>query len=148
MVYAVHPVPREDAPRLGVLKCELGGRISDFYEKPQDRETQDRYISRDDPKRPFLGSMGIYLFKIGVLIDMLTNFPSHDDFGIHIIPEAVHSHKVYGYEYDGYWRDIGTIRSFCETNLELACKNPPFNFYDSEHPIYTHSRFLPGSIVD
>ena len=60
---AVHPVPREEAPRLGILKCESDGRISDFVEKPQDRETQDRYISRDDPQRPFNGSMGIYLFK-------------------------------------------------------------------------------------
>ena len=89
---AVHPVAREDAPRLGILKCEPDGRISDFVEKPQDQATQDRLISHDDPRRPFLGSMGIYLFNINVLIDILSYRLRQDDFGIHIIPEAVHSH--------------------------------------------------------
>jgi glucose-1-phosphate adenylyltransferase len=145
---ATHPVPRDEVPRLGILKCESDGRISDFVEKPQDRETQDRFISRDDPERPFLGSMGIYLFKTKVLIDLLTYHPNHDDFGINIIPEAVHSHKVYGFSFDGYWRDIGTIRSFYDINLELASHNPPFNFYDPKLPIYTHVRYLPGSVVE
>lgn len=144
---AVHPVPREDAPRMGILKCESDGRISDFVEKPQDQETQERLISREDPARPFLGSMGIYLFNIGVLIDILTYHPRSDDFGIHIIPEAVHSHGVYGFGYDGYWRDIGTIRAYYETNLQLTAVDAPFNFYDPELPIYTHSDFLPGSVV-
>ena len=144
---AVHPVPREEAPRLGILKCEADGRISDFVEKPQDRETQDRFISRDDAARPFRGSMGIYLFKTRVLIDILHYHPSHDDFGIHIIPEAVHSHKVYGFDFDGYWRDIGTIRAFYEVNLEMTSLTPRFSFYDAKLPIYTHSRFLPGSVV-
>jgi glucose-1-phosphate adenylyltransferase len=144
---AVHPVPREEAPRLGILKCEADGRISDFVEKPQDRETQDRYISRDDPERPFLGSMGIYMFNIQVLVDLLTNRPQHDDFGINVIPEAVQTHKVFGFGYDGYWRDIGTIRSFYETNLQLTSADAPFNFYDAKLPIYTHIRYLPGSVV-
>ncbi|MCL5612281.1 MAG: glucose-1-phosphate adenylyltransferase [Chloroflexi bacterium] len=148
LTVAVHPVPREEAPRLGILKCESDGRISDFVEKPQDRETQDRFISRDDPERPFLGSMGIYLFNTKVLIDLLTYHPSHDDFGINIIPEAVHSHKVYGFDFDGYWRDIGTIRSFYEINLEMASSSPPFNFYDPKFPIYTHVRYLPGSVIN
>ncbi len=145
---AVHPVPREEAHRLGILKCEPDGRLSDFVEKPQDTETQDRFISRDDPQRPLLGSMGIYLFKTQVLIDLLTYHPSHDDFGINIIPEAVHSHKVYGFDFDGYWRDIGTIRAFYEINLEMASSTPPFNFYDAKFPIYTHVRYLPGSVID
>jgi glucose-1-phosphate adenylyltransferase len=145
---AVHPVSREEAPRLGILKCERDGRISEFVEKPQDRETQDRFISRDDPERPFRGSMGIYLFKTRVLIDILRNYPNHDDFGIHIIPEAVHSKKVYGFDYDGYWRDIGTIRSFYEINLEMTSPKPPFSFYDNKFPIYTHARYLPGSVVE
>src|SRR5574341_44190 len=145
---AVHPVPREEAPRLGILKCESDGRISDFVEKPQDRETQDRFISRKSRRFPFLGSMGIYMFKTRILVDLLTYHPSYDDFGINIIPEAVHSHKVYGFLFDGYWRDIGTIRSFYDINLEMASPNPPFNFYDPRFPIYTHARFLPGSIVE
>lgn len=145
---AVHPVPREEATRLGILKCETDGRISDFVEKPQDRETQDRFVSRDDPERPFLGSMGIYLFKTRVLSEILTYHPSYDDFGINIIPEAVHSHLVYGYSFDEYWRDIGTIRAFYEINLEMATANPPFNFSDLKFPIYTHERYLPGSVVN
>jgi glucose-1-phosphate adenylyltransferase len=145
---AVHPVSREEAPRLGILKCEADGRISEFVEKPQDRETQDRFISRDDPERPFRGSMGIYLFKTPVLIDILRRYPGHDDFGIHIIPEAVHSQQVYGFDYDGYWRDIGTIRSFYEINLEMTSPKPPFSFYDNKFPIYTHARYLPGSVVE
>jgi glucose-1-phosphate adenylyltransferase len=144
---AVHPVPREEAQRLGILKCEPDGHISDFVEKPQDRETQDRFISRDDPARPFNGSMGIYLFKTQVLMDVLRYQPSHDDFGIHIIPEAVHSHKVYGFDYDGYWRDIGTIRAFYEVNMEMTLTDSRFSFYDPKLPIYTHARFLPGSVV-
>ncbi len=146
---AVHPLPREDAPRMGILKCGPDGRISEFVEKPQDQGTQDSLISRpEDPERPFLGSMGIYLFNIGVLIDILTYLPRSDDFGIHIIPQAVHSHKVFGFGYEGYWRDIGTIRAYYETNLQLTAVNAPFNFYDPELPIYTHSDFLPGSVVE
>ena len=144
---AVHPVPWEEVPRLGILKCEPNGHISDFVEKPQDRETQERFISRDDPDRPFLASMGIYFFKTRVLTDILTYHPSYDDFGINIIPEAVHSHRVFGYSFDYYWRDIGTIRAFYEINLEMATANPPFNFSDPSFPIYTHERYLPGSVV-
>jgi glucose-1-phosphate adenylyltransferase len=144
---AVHPVPREEVPRLGILKLEPDGRITDFVEKPQERETQDRFISRNDPERPFRASMGIYMFKTQVLIDVLRYQPSHDDFGIHIIPEAVHSHKVYGFDYDGYWRDIGTIRAYYEVNLEMTSTASGFSFYDPKFPIYTHSRYLPGSVV-
>jgi glucose-1-phosphate adenylyltransferase len=144
---AVHPVPREEAPRLGILKCEPDGRISEFVEKPQDPAMHDRLVSHDDPARPLLGSMGIYLFNLSVLKDILMYHPRHDDFGTHIIPEAVHSNAVYGFPYDGYWRDIGTIRAYYETNLQLTTPDSPFNFYDPKLPIYTHARFLPGSVV-
>ncbi len=144
---AVHPVEREEARRFGILKCESDGHISDFVEKPQDAETQDRFISHKNSKRPFEASMGIYLFKTKVLIDLLQNHPDYDDFGINIIPEAVRSHKVYGYHFDGYWRDIGTISAFYDINLEMASSKPPFSFYDPKFPIYSHVRYLPGSIV-
>ena len=145
---AVQPVARGDASRFGILKRESDGRISSFAEKPKDSETQNKFISRDDAERPFLGSMGIYLFNTPVLIDMLTSFPRQDDFGGDIIPEAIKSRQVFGFDFDGYWEDIGTIRSFYETNLKLTDPNPPFNFYDAKAPIYTHARFLPGSIVE
>ena len=92
--------------------------------------------------------MGIYLFKTEVLIDLLTRFPVYDDFGGDIIPEAIKTLNVFGFDFDGYWEDIGTIRSYYETNLKLTSPNPPFNFYDPKAPIYTHARFLPGSIVE
>ncbi|HEY5157064.1 MAG TPA: sugar phosphate nucleotidyltransferase, partial [Anaerolineales bacterium] len=145
---AVQPVPREEAPRLGILKRDQNARISDFVEKTKDPAVQSKFISRDDEKRPFLGSMGIYLFNTQVLIDLLQSNPNMDDFGGDIIPHAIKTCAVYGFDFDGYWRDIGTIRSFYEANLEMTCQNPPFNFYDTERPVYTHSRFLPGSLVE
>jgi glucose-1-phosphate adenylyltransferase len=145
---AVQPVPRSEASRLGILKRETDGHISGFVEKPKDPAIQDRFVSRDDPIRPLLGSMGIYLFKTKVLTDLLTYHLRQDDFGGEIIPEAIHSHVVHGFDFDGYWEDIGTIRSFYETNLQLTSANPPFNFYDPHSPIYTHARFLPGSTVE
>ncbi len=145
---AVQPVSLEEAHRLGILKRESDGRISSFVEKPKDPEIQKRFVSRDDPERPLLGSMGIYMFNTQVLIDLLTNYPRHDDFGGDIIPQAIGSHKVFGFDFDGFWQDIGTIRSFFETNLLLASANSPFNFYDPKLPIYTRALFLPGSTVE
>ena len=146
---AVQPVAREDAPRLGILKREADYRISDFVEKPKTKAGQAPFISREDDKeRPFLGSMGIYLFKTEVLTHFMTDHPDFDDFGADVIPAAIKTHAVYGYDFDGYWRDIGTIRSFYETNLQMTEANPPFNFYDPKQPIYTNSRVLPGSIVE
>ena len=146
---AVQPVARGEASRFGILKVESDGKISSFVEKPKDPEVQKKFISRiHDEERPFLGSMGIYLFKTKVLIDLLTSFPEHHDFGGNIIPEAINSRSVYGFDYDGYWEDIGTIRSFYETNLKLTSPSPPFNFYDPTAPIYTHARYLPGSTVE
>lgn len=141
---AVQPVRREDATRFGLLKRETDGRISDFSEKPKDPQVQSDFISRDDPTRPFLGSMGIYMFNTQILIDLLENTLGHD-FGKEIIPAAIQTQKVYGFDFDGYWEDIGTIRSFYDTNLALTRPDSPFNFYSPQYPIYTRPRFLPGS---
>jgi glucose-1-phosphate adenylyltransferase len=145
---AVQPVSRDEAPRLGLLKRAEDFHISDFAEKPKDPALLDKFVSRTDRRRPFLGSMGIYLFNTEVLIDLLSNNPGLDDFGGDIIPHAIKACNVFGFDFDGFWRDIGTIRSFYETNLELCCQDPPFNFYDTTRPVYTHSRFLPGSTVE
>lgn len=145
---AVQPVYKKEAHRFGLLKQNEEGLITDFVEKPKDKETQDKFISRDDPKMPFLGSMGIYLFKTQVLIDLLKNYPQYDDFGHEVIPFAIKNHKVVGYSFEGYWRDIGTIRAFYETNLELTITDPSFNFYSKSSPIYTHARYLPGSTIE
>ena len=145
---AVQPVAASDASRFGILKREEDGRISSFAEKTADPETQRRFVSRPDAERPFIGSMGIYLFKVRVLLDLLAYHPTHHDFGQDLLPEAIHSHDVYGFDFNGFWRDIGTIRSFYETNLMLATPDSPFDFYDQKFPIYTHARFLPGSYVE
>jgi glucose-1-phosphate adenylyltransferase len=143
----VQPVWRHDVTRFGVLKRdEADGRISRFAEKPKDPDVQKEMISFDDPERPFLGSMGIYIFKTELLFDVLQN-ENLEDFGSDVLPYAIEKLNVFGYVFDGYWEDIGTIRSFYETNLMLAQPNPRFNFFDPEHPIYTHPRFLPGSTV-
>jgi glucose-1-phosphate adenylyltransferase len=145
---AVQPVARKETSALGILKRGSDDRITDFVEKPKDPALLETFVSREDEQRPFLCSMGIYLFNTEVLIELLQNNPGFDDFGGDIIPYAIKNCAVCGFDFDGYWRDIGTIRSFYETNLELTTPHPPFNFYDTQNPIYTHSRFLPGSIVE
>jgi glucose-1-phosphate adenylyltransferase len=144
---AVQPVSVADAGRFGILKRNSESRIIDFVEKPTDPQVLKQVASRNDPQKPYLGSMGIYLFNTEVLTELLSN-PSLDDFGAHVIPNSIKTHTVFGYDYDGFWEDIGTIRSFYETNLMLTEKNPPFNFFDQKFPIYTHPRFLPGSTIE
>jgi glucose-1-phosphate adenylyltransferase len=143
---AVQPVSADDAGRFGILKRDADLRLTDFAEKPTDAGILAALVSRDDPQRPYLGSMGIYMFKTSVLFDLLEN-DSFDDFGGDVIPSAISSHRVFGYDFDGYWEDIGTIRSFYETNLALTRPDSPFNFYETNRPIYSHPRHLPGSIV-
>jgi len=144
---AVQPVPADQASRLGILHRGANDLITNFVEKPKDPKILAQFVSRDDRARPYLGSMGIYLFKTEVLLNILEQ-TTDDDFGGEVIPKAIHTHKVYGYDFEGYWEDIGTIRTFYETNLSLTRPNPPFNFHDLTRPIYTRARFLPGSIFD
>ncbi len=144
---AVQPVLASESSRFGLLKRNTDFRIESFVEKPRDPEILAQFVSRDEPERPYLGSMGIYMFNTSVLIDLLED-TSAVDFGGQIIPNALATHQVYGYDFDDYWEDIGTIRSFYETNLLLAKPESPFNFYDPVRPIYTRPRFLPGSVID
>ena len=144
---AVQPVPKSEAFRFGLLKRDKSMQISNFVEKPRDPQVLAQFVSRDDPERPFLGSMGNYMFNTEVLIELLEN-NIYDDFGGQIIPNALSTHRVYGFDFDDYWEDIGTINSFFETNLKLAQPEAPFNFHDPISPIYSRPRFLPGSVID
>ncbi len=144
---AVQPVASQDASRFGLLKSDPDGRISAFVEKPRDPEIQAQFVSRDDPDKPYIGSMGIYFFNTQVLIDLLES-STYEDFGSQIIPHSLQSQRVFGFDFEGYWEDIGTIRSFYETNLRLTRPDSPFNFYDPVRPIYTRPRYLPGSVID
>jgi glucose-1-phosphate adenylyltransferase len=144
---AVQPVTRAEAPRLGILKTDCGERIIRFAEKPNTESLLEQMISQKNSDKPYFGSMGIYMFKTEVLIEMLEK-SNKEDFGMHIIPQCVDEKKVFGYAYDGYWADIGTIRAFYEVNLEIASRNPPFSLIDEGWPIYTHPRFLPGAQLE
>jgi glucose-1-phosphate adenylyltransferase len=144
---AVQPVPAEEAGRLGLLKRDQDCRITRFAEKPKDPSLLKEMVSREDDAKPYLGSMGIYMFRTKLLIDILES-KSFDDFGGQVIPYAIDQYNVFGYDFTGYWEDIGTIRSFYETNLALTMPNARFNFHDASRPMYSRSRFLPGSIIE
>ncbi len=148
---AVQPVSKNEAFRFGILKRDEDGRITRFAEKPKDPALLEDLVSRDDPESPYLGSMGIYMFRMDTLAEVLNPcYSDHklDDFGGDIIPSMIQKGRpVYGFNFEGYWRDIGTIRTFYETNLELTESYPEFDFYEPENPIFTHPRFLPGSRV-
>jgi glucose-1-phosphate adenylyltransferase len=94
----------------------------------------------------FLASMGIYVFNRKVIAELLDNPLS--DFGKHIIPHAITTRRVFSYVYQGYWEDIGTIRSFFEANLDLVSELPRFNFFDMSAPIFSRPRYLPGSKIN
>lgn len=144
---AVQPVHKDDAIRFGLCKRTPDYHITSFVEKPKDPAVMAEFVSREDPERPYLGSMGIYLFNMGTLIDLMEN-TTFDDFGGEIIPHAIHEKNVFGFDFDGYWEDIGTIRSFYETNLALTDPNPPYDLNDPDRPLYTRARFLPPSSLD
>jgi len=143
---SVHPVSYEDVSGLGILKLDRDNRITNFVEKPKTDEALAGFESGDDPDKPYMASMGIYVFNADFLYDLLER--EGDDFGHDLIPGAITAdHPVHGCVFDGYWEDIGTIRRFYDVNLEMTAPNAPFDFYDAERPIYTHARFLPGSEV-
>jgi glucose-1-phosphate adenylyltransferase len=144
---AVQPIPAEAAPQLGLLKRKGDGLITDFIEKPKEEKVLKKFVSTDDPERPYLGSMGIYFFKTDVLLALLES-SDDDDFGGEVIPKAIHTHKVCGFDFTGYWEDIGTIRAFYEVNLKLASSESPFTFHDPQSRIYSRARFLPSTKVD
>ena len=144
------PVNRQDASALGILKADKDGRITEFMEKPGTTRDISGYRIPDSLKfrkeiegDAFLGSMGIYVFNASAMEKCLDNELA--DFGKEIIPRAIGDCKVNAYVFDGYWEDIGTIRNFYETNLELTALRPKFDFYDENRPIYTHRRNLPPS---
>ncbi|MEJ2633730.1 MAG: glucose-1-phosphate adenylyltransferase [Calditrichia bacterium] len=152
---SVYPVRYDQAPEFGVMNVDKTGRILKFFEKPKTPPDLDKMVvpkeafkefNIDAAGRTHLASMGIYLFNWEVLKELLeTN--EHQDFGKEVIPEAIKTKKVFGYFFDGYWEDIGTIRSFFEAHLDLTAPLPRFNFYDEDKPIFTHGRFLPGSKI-
>jgi glucose-1-phosphate adenylyltransferase len=152
---ATIPVKAADTPALGIMQIDTTGRVTKFLEKPKDPALLEPFklpaeirtkVGAPPGEDLFLASMGIYVFNRKVITELLDNPLS--DFGKHIIPHAINTHKVYSYVYQGYWEDIGTIRNFFEANLDLVKELPRFNFFDMSAPIFTRPRYLPGCKVN
>ena len=143
---AAKPVARAEAGALGILRADVSNRIVEFVEKPGAAPILDKFRAPMCKEERFLASMGIYVFNTPVLEKLLDN--DKLDFGKEIIPGSIATHKVYTYLFDGYWKDIGTVRSFWEENLHFTDRVPEFSFYDQKAPIFTRMRFLPPSKIN
>ena len=153
---SVIPCEAKQASEFGLLKTDESGRIIEFKEKPKGEELLSMQVDTTklglDPneaaRRPFLASMGIYVFKYKQLETFLAQDTKWVDFGREIIPEAIKSGHVQAHMFDGYWEDIGTIGAFYRANLDLTSKIPKFNLYNAEAPVYTRARYLPPSKIE
>ena len=142
---ACKDVQGRDAGRFGIMRAARDGIIEDFVEKPQTPEDLARIRS---PEGNYWASLGIYLFKVKVLKQLLRECRGMD-FGRDVIPYAVKGdYRVSAYPFEGYWEDIGTIRSFFAANLGLACPIPPIDLFDPDWRIYTRPRFLPPTRLE
>ena len=150
---SVIPIPPDAAGEFGLLKVDDAGRIIEFKEKPKGDaleamrvDTTSLGLSADEARaRPFLASMGIYVFKYDKLEEVLAADSTRLDFGKEVIPGSINKYNVQAYLFDGYWEDIGTIAAFYKANLDMASAIPPFNLFDSEAPLFTRARYLPPS---
>ena len=152
---AAKPVDRSEASSLGIMRIDDSGRVKGFLEKPQTDDEIDmvrmspEWIAQQgyEPRgRECIANMGIYLFNRDVLVDVLTK-TDYRDFGKEVFPATVRSKNVQVHMFDGYWEDIGTVRSFYAANLQLAQQSPPFNLYEPGCPIYTRPRYLPPTLI-
>ena len=152
---AALPVGRNEATACGILQIDGEKRVNRFVEKPKEdalleslklTPAMNEQLGVTDGRESFLASMGIYVFNRSIIRELLDNPLS--DFGKHIIPHAINTHRVFSYIYQGYWEDIGTIRNFFEANLDLTTELPRFNFFDMSAPIFSRPRYLPGSKIN
>jgi glucose-1-phosphate adenylyltransferase len=149
---AAQPVSAAEAPDMGILTFTGSGQIAGFEEKPKpDRLTEIGASAPPgtpavplSPDKPFVASMGIYVFSRDVLHEILAADMAVD-FGREVIPHALAAQRVHAYLYRGFWADVGTVRSFFDVNLMLTRRGGPFNFFHPRRPIYTRPRFLPAA---
>ncbi|HOV31948.1 MAG TPA: glucose-1-phosphate adenylyltransferase [Candidatus Hydrogenedens sp.] len=150
------PVGRSSAPQFGIMQLNSEGMVHRFVEKPKDDEVLNQLtkppslfdefgISAEE--KPYLASMGVYVFNADVLIRLLREHLEWVDFGKQLIPGALSKYRVYAHIFDGFWEDIGTVRSYYDVSIAMTYDNPPFEFHDPEQPIYTHRRALPGARI-
>jgi glucose-1-phosphate adenylyltransferase len=149
---SVIPVDDSRASSFGLLKTNDEGQVVEFREKPpadqlapmQVDTTRLGLAPEDAARRPYIASMGVYIFKYDVMRELLKN-EKYVDFGGEVIPAAIKSYNVQAFLFDGHWEDIGTIKSFYQANLDLTSIVPKFNLFDADAPIYTRARFLPAT---
>lgn len=149
---SVVPIAEKTASSFGLMKIDDNGRVVDFSEKPKGDDLKAMQVdtsllglsAEEAKQKPYIASMGIYVFNREVLSKLLKSSPNQTDFGKEIIPASAKDHNVQAYLFNGYWEDIGTIEAFYEANLALTQQpQPPFSFYDENAPIYTRARYLP-----
>jgi glucose-1-phosphate adenylyltransferase len=148
---AAQPVTPDDATQMGIFLFDSNGQIAGFEEKPTGARLAGMGSSIPKgttaggvtPDKPFVASMGIYVFSREVLLELLDQ--PGIDFGKEIIPKALGNRQVKPYIFRGYWADVGTIDAFYHANIQLTHRGAPFNFFHPQRPIYTHPRFLPGT---
>ncbi|HWI56413.1 MAG TPA: sugar phosphate nucleotidyltransferase, partial [Bacillota bacterium] len=149
------PVLRKDVPGFGIMRMDPDYRITEFVEKPKERAVQDAFklpaewypkLHIQSTEELFLASMGIYVFNRKALLELLGE--ASRDFGKHVIPQALGTHRVCAYVFQGPWEDIGTIRNYFECSLELTATLPRFNMFDMTAPVFTRPRFLPSSKIN
>ena len=153
---SVIPIPPDSASEFGLLKVDSDGRIVEFREKPKGDALESMRVdtttmglsAEDAGKRPFLASMGIYVFKYDRLEELLAEDTAALDFGKEVIPASIKKYNVQAYLFNGYWEDIGTIAAFYKANLDMTSAIPPFNLFDAEAPLFTRARYLPPSKMD
>jgi glucose-1-phosphate adenylyltransferase len=153
---SVIPIPPDSANEFGLLKTDNSGRIIEFREKPKGETLEAMRVDttslgltvEEARERPYLASMGIYVFKYDRLEKVLAEDSTRLDFGKEVIPGSIHNYNVQAYVFNGYWEDIGTIAAFYKANLEMTSAIPPFNLFDAEAPLLTRSRYLPPSKVN
>ena len=149
---AAQPVSATDASSMGILRFDRSGQIVEFFEKPDAERLRDIGPSIPQgstfgsmaPDKPYVASMGIYVFSRDVLIDALER-DAAADFGREVIPASLGTARVNAHLFRGYWADVGTVQSFYDANIMLTQSGAPFRFYDPRHPVFTHPRFLPGA---
>jgi glucose-1-phosphate adenylyltransferase len=148
---AAQPVTTMDATQMGIFLFDREGQIAGFEEKPNARRLAEigNSVPPGSPAggttadKPFVASMGIYVFSRDVLLEILDR--PGIDFGKEIIPASLSTHRVHPYIFRGYWADVGTIAAFYDANIDLTTRGAAFNFFHPRRPIYTHPRFLPGT---
>lgn len=152
---ATTAVNRKDASGFGIMKIDENSCVKEFMEKPKaDLDISSWKIPQEargslPPEKEFLASMGIYIFNADTMEECLLGENSkYTDFGKEILPLAIGKKKICSYVFDGYWEDIGTIRSFYDANIALTEPYPAFDFYGNTTPIYTHMRNLPPSKIN